>query len=233
MKQINQRTLISDLIFESPTLLLILEHFEIPFQIHNKSISEICEENGISSELFIAIVQMCMGFYSYKNLTLTKKDLARIILFLKNSHRYYENEKYPEIKNYISQLTKLNNSKEIKLVGKFFDEYFSEVKEHLNYEDEIAFPYFLSLLSINIETSAERKFSVNDYNEHHSDIQCKLNDLKELLLNHIPIKKDRTVRRKIILSLYELQKHLNVHSCIEENIIVPSIAKLEKEIFDR
>lgn len=228
---INTKLKVSELIFHSPELLLIFEHFEIPFQFHKKTIAEISLENDLNPEVFVSILRMCKGLPEFDYKTLTSKDLARIIKFLKNAHRYYEDEKYPEIKSYIRQLNKVNKSTEIKLVGNFFDEYFSEVKEHLNYEDKIAFPYFEKILEMKNAQKIKKNFSVNEYSNHHSDIKYKLQELIELLLNHIPIKNDSSIRRKIVLALYELQNHLNVHSAIEDKILVPSIAKFEREIF--
>ncbi len=220
----------ADLIFDNPYLLLFMEHFGIGFRVHGKTVLELCTENNIRKEIFLALINMYNGFTTADIENFTKEDLASIIIFLKNSHNYYENEKYPEIRNYIEELYLINNSPEIKLIGKFFDEYFEEVKEHLTYENNVAFPYFNKLLNYNVKNSNEEKFSVKDYSDHHTDIEYKLNDLKELLLKHIPIQNDRIIRRKIIVSLFELEHHLYVHSLIEETILMPLIAKFEKEL---
>ena len=131
----------------------------------------------------------------------------------------------------IQELYFKNTSPEIKLIDKFFNEYFEEVKEHLSYENRIAFPYFNELLrSGNQKNSDGQKndFSVEEYGEHHTDIESKLNDLKELLLKHVPVQNDRVLRRKIVVSLFELEYDLNVHSTIEETVLMPLISKLEK-----
>lgn len=220
---------ISNLIFENPSLLLLLEHLEIEFIVHEKTVKQLCETNNISEELFLLIANLYNGFQPTEIQNLTINDLSTIIKYLKNSHNYYENEKYPEIRNYLEQLRLQNNSGEIKLIEKFFDEYFNEVKEHLHYENLIAFPYFNKLLNkenANIEVHSER-YSVNEYQDHHSDIEYKLNDLKELLLKHVPIENDRVLRRKIIKSLCDLENDLNIHSTIEDTILIPLVSKVE------
>lgn len=220
---------ISTLIFENPSLLLLMEHLEIDFIVHQKTVKQLCITNNISEELFLLIANLYNGFQPTEIQNLTIHDLTTIIRFLKNSHNYYENEKYPEIRSYIEQLCLQNNSGEIKLIEKFFDEYFNEVKEHLHYENLIAFPYFNKLLTkekANIEDNSA-KYSVNEYQDHHTDIEYKLNDLKELLLKHVPVENDRVLRRKIIKSLCELENDLNIHSTIEETILIPLASKFE------
>lgn len=221
---------VSEIILENPSLLLLLEHFELNFPFHDKTIIDLCNENNISIDVFISFANLYNGFSPAGNFSFAKEDIHSIILYLKNSHNYYENEKYPEIKNYIEQLYKVNSLPEIKLIGKFFDEYFEEVKEHMAYENIVAFPYFYSLLGVGDSNKETTAFSVKDYRDHHSDIESKLNDLRELLLKHIPVKNDRVLRRKIITSLFEVEYDLNIHSTIEETILIPLISKLEKSL---
>ena len=228
---INASMKMADLIFENPILLLPLEHFELEFLVQDKSVAQLCKENNISEEVFITVANYYNGFHTTSYENFTKADMEWILKFLKNSHNYYENEKYVEIQNLIQRLYEVNDAPEIKLIGKFFDEYFEEVKEHLSYENKIVFPYFDKLLgSENSGYKEEDSFSVNEYREHHSDIQSKLKDLKELLLKHIRVNNDRVLRRKIIVSLSELEYDLDIHSLIEETILIPLISRLETEL---
>lgn len=223
----------SDLIFDNPSILLLMEHFGLDFIVHEKTVAQLCEQNKINAKVFIAFANMYNGFNLTEVEDFSKTDITDIILYLKNSHNYYENEKYPEIRNYIQELYLKNNSAEIKLIDKFFNDYFEEVKEHLSYENRIAFPYFNELLSSeNSGKNFKQKhdFSVNDYSEHHTDIESKVNDLKELLLKHVPVQDDRLLRRKIIVSLFELEYDLNIHSKVEETILMPLIGNLEKSL---
>lgn len=220
---------ISSLIFENPSLLLLMEHLEMDFIVHEKTVKQLCLTNNINEELFLICANLYNGFAPTEPQSLTREDLTTIIKFLKNSHNYYENEKYPEIRSYFEQLHLQNNSAEIHLIEKFFDEYFKEVKEHLHYENRVAFPYFNRVLKNEAPgiTENQEEYSVNEYQEHHTDIESKLNDLKELLLKHVPVKNDRVLRRKIITSLCELENDLNIHSTIEETILIPLVGKIE------
>jgi regulator of cell morphogenesis and NO signaling len=221
---------ISDLIFDNPSLLLLLENLELDFITGERTIEQVCHENKISTAVFISIANLFNGFYPTGEEQFSSADIPTIIKYLKNAHNYYENEKYPEIRNCIEELYKKNSSPEIQLVGKFFDEYFKEVKEHLAYEDKVAFPYFYKLYNAASTPQENEKYSSNEYHDHHSDIESKLTDLKELLLKHIPVKDDRIIRRKIIISLSDLEHDLNIHSTIEETILIPIVSQLEKKI---
>ncbi|MBX3006879.1 MAG: hypothetical protein KF816_02515 [Melioribacteraceae bacterium] len=222
----------ADIIFENPSILLLMEHFGLNFIVHEKTVVQLCFENNISEKVFVSFANLYNGFHLSGEENFDNGDIEDIIMYLKNSHNYYENEKYPEIKSLIKELYSKNSLPEIKLIDQFFNEYFEDVKEHLLYENSTAFPYFYELLRIrnSKKSIAHKDFSVHEYSEHHTDIETKLNDLKELLLKHVPIQNDRELRRKIIVSLFELEYDLNVHSTIEETVLMPLIDKLEKSI---
>ncbi len=220
----------SDLIFENPSLLLMMEHFDINIVVRNKTVEQICDDNQINRQVFIHIANLYNGFNIAGTESLSRPDTESIILFLKNSHRYYLDEKIPEIRDYIHGLYAKSNIPEIRLVGKFFDEYSQEVQEHLYYEDAIAFPYFSYLANDNEQSGFKQAdFSAEKYRQHHTDIETKLRELKNLLLKHIPLKQDGSLRRKLLTSLFELDNDLTIHSAIEESILIPLIKKIEKQ----
>lgn len=214
-----------DLIMDNPSLLLMLQHFDIDFRVKDKTVAQICEENHISVPLFVAVGNLYNGFQLSGLDGLSKDDIHAIVRFLRNSHNYYRHEKYPQIDAYIQQLYKGDNEKEIRLIQRFFDEYFKEVTEHLDYEDDTAFVYFLSLNET--KKLSANTFSALEYSTHHTDIESKLSDLKNLLLKHIPLKADLSLRRKLLCALFELEFDLYIHSLIEERILIPLGKKIE------
>lgn len=77
--------------------------------------------------------------------------------------------------------------------------------------------------------NSETVFSGTEYLEHHTDIEIKLTDLKNLLFRHVSLKNDPVNRRKLLFSLIELEYVLNIHSLIEETILIPLVIKLENK----
>ncbi|PIE87657.1 MAG: hypothetical protein CSA04_05920 [Bacteroidetes bacterium] len=211
---------------ENPSLLFMLEYFNISHPIKHKTIADICAENQINPYLMILIGDMYNGKAGQPDIThITAEDIPTILSFLKNTHKQYIKEKYPEIETLIGRLKEISNPIEFTQLETFFREYFAEVIEHLDYEDKYAFPYFYEILTHSRVTG--HSFSAADYKNHHSDIETKLSDLKTLLLQHISMDKGISIRRKILLKLFELQKDLTVHSKIEEQILLPIVEKLE------
>lgn len=216
----------SDLIAENSLLLLLLEHFEIDFAVKDKTVEQLCIEYKIDLAVFLVFGNLYNGFYPGKEEINALHDVSSIIRFLKSSHRFYKHDKYPELKALLVQLHEKQDKENILLIEKFFNGYFDEVLEHLDYEESRVFPYICSLIE-NGKIITGNDFSANEYRDHHTDIETKLTDLKNLLLKHISLKNDFSLRRKFLFSLFELEFDLNIHSLIEDKILLPLVGKIE------
>lgn len=223
-------TRITDLIDHHPALLLLLEHFDIDFATKGNTITQLCEQKEMSTDLFLTIAGLYSGRIPPEPTPISPGDIPAIIRFLHASHQYYTEEKYPEISTFIGELVSLNEREEIRLVEQFFREYFNEVLQHLAYEEQIVFPYCLQIMGGSVQPSdVPALFSAREYQIHHTDIESKLTDLKSILLRHIPVDRDRVVRRKLLHSLYELEFDLHIHSQVEDQVLIPLIRQLEKQ----
>ncbi len=224
---------ISAVIINNPYLMLLLEHFGIALPLQEKTVHDVCVENHIQTELFLTFANLYNGMqHNFKN-TFSHNEVLSIVEYLKNSHRYYAEEIYPSILSLIKQMNSANDHKEMALVEKFFNEYFSEVREHLNYENTVVFPYVIRLYDQFVDSKKpgdHKKYSVAEYKEHHNDIEEKLDDLKNLLIKYLPLKNDQQIRRELMFSLLELEYDLNIHSQIEDFILIPLVAKMELDL---
>lgn len=228
--QLSADTKIADVIINNPYLMLLLEHFGIEPPLQEQTVGDICAENKINTKLFLAFVSLYNGLpYNFTD-SFSHHEISSIIVYLKNSHKYYSEEIYPNILRIIRQMNSSESRNEMALVEKFFDEYFAEVTEHLNYENDIVFPYIINLQEIfsGLKNPVDlTKYSVLEYKEHHNDIKEKLDDLKNLLIKYLPQKEAPSIRRKLLMSLFELEYDLNIHSQIEDSLLIPLVTKME------
>lgn len=216
------------LIEENPYLLLMMQHFNMDFTVEDKSVARLCAEYDISENVFITIANLYNGHDCTYSTPFSTEELLSILSFLQNSHAYYRRDSYPQISHYIRQIqTQCPQKKELQLLEEFWNTYFREVLEHLDYEDKVAFPYFSSLLHTH-SSQLLPSYSAQDYLEHHTDIELKLDDLKQLLLKHIHLDNFLDIRRRLLFSLFELEFDLYIHSLIEEHILVPAGYKAEE-----
>lgn len=215
-KYITPKMEMHEIIEQNNKLLLLMEHFNMDFTVGDNSIEEFCNSQGVNSDLFIALCNLYNGSNTIDFVPKNSFELNQIVDFLENTHKYYLDELYPEIKFYISKLSEINDSDDMKMVEKFFESYFSEIKKHLAYEHDKMFPMLKSIIS-------NDEISQNDFDKirkiHHGDVETKLSDLKNLMLKHLHLVDKKGFKRKLLTAIFEFQFDLNIHSIIEDKVL--------------
>jgi regulator of cell morphogenesis and NO signaling len=108
-------------------------------------------------------------------------------------------------------------------VWQFFAEYESELRSHFRFEEEKVFPYIRKL----IDGGAPEDFKIDMFKENHSNVDEKLGDLKNIIMKSIPDSCDGALRLDILDLIYHLQRDLMRHTCVEEDVLIPLVRRME------
>jgi len=230
---ITAETRMSEAVSDNPFLLLLLEHLGIGLPLQEKSLGQIASENSIGTQLFLTFVRLYGDLNHNVEIQFTGEEVPSIIRYLQNSHRYYSDEVYPGIMETIDRMNLSGSSGETMMTEKFFREYLSEVRNHFNYEEQTVFPYIVHLhekASGRQMTGVSPDYSVSEYREHHDDIEEKLDDLRNLLIEYLPLKEGHQMRRMLLFKLYELEHDLRIHSRVEDHLLIPLVASMEARL---
>lgn len=232
-QNITAGTRLSEAVSENPFLLLLLEHLEIGLPLQEKTLEQVASEYGIGGELFLTFVNLYCDPEHSVDLLFTGVEVPAIIKYLRNSHRFYSEEVYPGITEVISRMNSDSESGEIMMIEQFFTEYLKEVRNHFDYEEQTVFPYIIHLhdrISGSERAQGSSDYSVAEYRDHHDDIEEKLDDLRNLLIEYLPLREGQPVRRRLLFKLHELEHDLKIHSRIEEQILIPLVDCMEAKL---
>ena len=223
----NKKNKLGDIVLADHNLLLVLERFGIRLGFGDRTAEDVCSEYGISSELFVLICNM----YSFENYVpdirqLEPVDLKDLLSYLKNSHKYYVEKRLPVIGKNLDKIISGLEPHYAGALEHFFEDYREEVENHLSYEDEVVFPYVQNLW---ISPKGKPGFTINTFKENHSNIEDKLDDLKNILIKYLRDKGDFEVRKLILSDLFVFDNDLNKHRLIEEKILIPMVLKIERD----
>jgi regulator of cell morphogenesis and NO signaling len=237
---IKETTKLVDVIHDNILILPILNRFDIQLGFGNKTVKEICEEQDVHPQFFLEIVNSFTDKNYFPQSELQSFPLKYIIAYIKRSHIYYLDFKVPQIEKQISELLEnasAENRKSYELIQNFFQEYKSELIEHIEKEEKQIHPYILKIdeaFQNNIITkeiiNLVKKEPISRYASEHENIEDKLFDLKNLMIKYLPPTKDYTLSNTILYELFRLESDLNDHSRIEETVLVPKIEGVEKQI---
>ena len=218
-------TKFAELMTDDRRLLQLLPRFGIGLGFGDRNVDQVCQMNQVNTELFLMICEI----YSDSNYRPGKKELQRIdmgnlLSYLKSSHLYYLDERFPHIEEHLQHIIEACGQKFGPMLSHFYDEYKQEVMRHIKYyEEEVVFPYIEALFNGQRTDS----YKIIEFEHNHTNIQDALDDMMNILLKYLPGDILPKERIEISYDIMELSDDLNRHSLIEERILVPYVESLE------
>lgn len=110
------------------------------------------------------------------------------------------------------------------ILNLFFNEYKNEVIRHFDYEEVTVFPYISNM----VKGARPEDYEIGVFRENHSNIDDKLNDLKNIIMKYLPGDTLSDMRIRVLFGIFALEEDLSKHSLIEDKILVPLVMKLEQ-----
>jgi regulator of cell morphogenesis and NO signaling len=223
-------------------MLSILNRFGILLGFGDKTIEEVCVEKNVNVNFFLEILNAFVDKEYFPKKHLQTFSVALITDYLQKTHQYYHQIKVPEIESLINEMvnTCYTQKENIVLLKKFFNDYKQELLNHTEREEEVVYPYTLSIEkafnSNQIDSSIidlMNTYSIDIFKTEHDDIEEKLYDLKNIIIKYLPQPKDIGLCNKLIQELFILEQDINDHSIIEDKVLVPKIRAMEKIVKDK
>lgn len=217
---------LADLIDVNFKLLNVLSRMGISLGFGENTIKEVCERQGINLNSFLLICNI----YTYDSYMpsadlLAGADPATIVDYLHNSHAFYLGKEFVGLENNLSAMVEPCDELQKKIVAKFFSDYRTQVERHFEYEEDVVFPYVQSL----IDGGRHESYSIEQFEENHSNIDETLNDLKNIVLKYLPETCDTVLRNEVLYRIYRLEEDLLKHTLIEDNVLIPMVNKMEEK----
>lgn len=213
------------MLFQHHHLVLILQRFGIELGFGEKTVEEICAQYRISPDFFLLICNVYADAqYLPEKEKLTDIDMRGLIPYLIASHQYYLQERIPHIESHLNRIADACLPKHKETLLRFFNDYKQEVAHHFSYEEDIVFPYinFLEFEFVNSDG-----YSINQFEENHSNIEDKLNDLTSIIVKYLPGDILPKERISLLFDIFQLSHDLNTHNLIENRILIPYVEYLE------
>ncbi|MDD3079328.1 MAG: hemerythrin domain-containing protein [Paludibacter sp.] len=223
-----ERTRMSELIAEDASLLSTISRFNISLGFGAQTVNDACKASGVDCKTFLAVVNFLSEGNIEPSEALEYISIETVVNYLKNAHSYFLEYKLPSIRNRL--LEAVDSSEQSMpyrvIFMKFFDEYFAEVRKHMDYEDKTVFPYVIELLNGKLH----EKYRIAVFEEHHTDVDSKLAELKNILIKYYPVQGVNYKLNDVLFDLLWCEKDLATHNQVEDFFFVPVIEAIEQKM---
>ncbi|HZL12345.1 MAG TPA: hemerythrin domain-containing protein [Prolixibacteraceae bacterium] len=241
MELFNENSKLAAVIHKDHSLLPVINRLGVKLGFGDQSIRNLCEEKGIDLNFFVEIINVFHYEAYFPEKRLLDFPVSMVIDYLVRTHQYYKNYLIPENDRLIELFLSANpdESTENELVRKFYTKFNEEFVIHINFEERAMFPYILEL-SEAIENPVLRNpfrgkypgFSITGYEKEHSNMDEKMDDLKNIIIKYLPPNYDQNRGNAFLANLFMFDKDLKNHSRIEDHILIPKVKQLEKVLLN-
>ncbi|MBQ8437800.1 MAG: hemerythrin domain-containing protein, partial [Alistipes sp.] len=210
------------LIRDNSSLLMVMSRFGISLGFGDKSVKEICEAQGVDTPTFLVVA----NFISGKGADYRALSLASLIEYLKRAHNYFLDYNLPSIRRRLIEAIDCSGADDVALlILRFYDEYVTEVRRHMEYENEEVFSYVEELLKNRMSGT----YTIRSFSDRHNNIGPKLNELKDIIISYYP-ERSNDMLNSVLFDIINCEQDLNSHCQVEDALFVPAVEELEQQV---
>lgn len=210
------------LVRDNSSLLMVMSRFDISSGFGEKSVDEVCCMHGVDVATFLAVANLISGKESdYRTLS-----LSSLIGYLRRAHTYFLDYNLPTIRRRLIEALDCSGSDDVAfLILKFYDEYVTEVRRHMEYEDTVVFTYVDDLLQNRMGSG----FSISVFSGKHNHIDVKLKELKDIVISYYP-NKCNDMLNSVLFDIINCEQDLASHCNVEDMLFIPAVEELERRV---
>ncbi len=227
MKYLSSDKMIS-LIADDYRLIQVMSRFGIRMGFGDKTIEAVCQDSGVDCHTFLTVVNYVTEGFSAPE-AIAGVSVESLLHYLRQSHIYFLEYCLPSIRRKILDGIKLRTTDVSFLILKFFDEYYTEVRTHMENEEKMLFCHIHKLL----QGEDTDDTVVATYSDQHEHVSSKLKELKTIIIKFSPEDAEANLLNDALYDIYRCEEELEGHCSVEDNILMPAIKSLEKREFSK
>ena len=190
-------------------VLQLLNRFGIHMGVGEKSIEEVCQEQGIDCSTLLTVVNYARTRCKEN---VEHVDINTLQRYLENAHTYFLDFQLPRIrKELISAINLAKSDTRVPLmIIQYFDDYVQEIRTHIEHE------------------------KTHSYEQHARDdesVAMKAHELKSLIVKYYPNSdhdmgdEPMQLLYAVLHDLHHFEQELALHCAVEDEIMLPAMGK--------
>jgi len=203
----------------------------------HRTIEEVCTKNNIDSNQLLGDLVRTLSANTDQSIDYKSWPLDLLAEYIEKKHHRYVEEKIPVLRQFLDKLCRVHGERHPELfkINELFTASAGELAAHMKKEELILFPFIKKMVKakINNEAILAPQFgSVENpiamMMQEHDNEGERFRQIAELTENYNPPADACNTYKVTFAMLDEFEKDLHLHIHLENNILFPEAAKLEK-----
>ena len=201
----------AELLEKDASLLGVFARMGLSFGYGDATVEEVCGAAGIDAKTFLVICKVyAQNGWRPGPEDLEGTDNSVIVTYLSRSHDYYVNVALRDLASGIGRMMCPCEEAHQRVIWKFFSDFKEELSKHFEYEETKVFPYV---------KDHGNDFGPGVYQEDHSGVEETLEDLRNLVMTHLPAGADQQEAFKVLSGINALEADIRCHILLEETAL--------------
>ncbi len=225
MAIVTPETKLCEVIIDEPSVVPVVNRFDIALGVGDRSVKSICHEKGIDPTFFITILNAFINESFFPENVAGAFDAESVVTYLRKTNKSYLTNQLPNIDRHFNALiSHSDTNNNLQLLLNFYKEVRSEIERRIEADDQ----WFSEIIAA--EKSADTIHTGNSLsiNDEPDQIEDKLSDLINMFVIHLRGDYDHNLCHAVLFAVISLEKDIRQNNRIRNRVLYPLAEALKK-----
>lgn len=222
MALVTPDTKLCEVIVDEPSVVPVINRFDIVLGVGDRTIKSICKEKGIDTSFFITILNAFIHeSFFLENLT-GAFNAGDVVDYLRKTNNSYLRNQLPNIKRHFAALiSRSDSNNNLPLLFNFYREVKTEIERRIDSDNQ----WFDAIISAE-QSNSEVSVAGNAIQAESDSIEDKLSDLINMFVIHLRGDYDRNLCHAVLFAVISLEKDICQNNRIRNRVLRPLVDAL-------
>lgn len=222
MALVTPDTKLCEVIVDEPSVVPVINRFDIVLGVGDRTIKSICKEKGIDTSFFITILNAFIHESFFLENVTGAFNAGDVVDYLRKTNNSYLRNQLPNIERHFAALiSRSDSNNNLPLLFNFYREVKTEIERRIDSDNQ----WFDAIISAE-QSSSEVSVAGNAVQAESDSIEDKLSDLINMFVIHLRGDYDRNLCHAVLFAVISLEKDIRQNNRIRNRVLRPLVDAL-------
>lgn len=222
MALVTPDTKLCEVIVDEPSVVPVINRFDIALGVGDRTIKSICKEKGIDTSFFITILNAFIHESFFLENVTGAFNAGDVVDYLRKTNNSYLRNQLPNIERHFAALiSRSDSNNNLPLLFNFYREVKTEIERRIDSDNQ----WFDAIISAE-QSNSEVSVAGNAVQAESDSIEDKLSDLINMFVIHLRGDYDRNLCHAVLFAVISLEKDIRQNNRIRNRVLRPLVDAL-------
>lgn len=222
MALVTPDTKLCEVIVDEPSVVPVINRFDIVLGVGDRTIKSICKEKGIDTSFFITILNAFIHESFFLENVTGAFNAGDVVDYLRKTNNSYLRNQLPNIERHFAALiSRSDSNNNLPLLFNFYREVKTEIERRIDSDNQ----WFDAIISAE-QSDSEVSIAGNAIQAESDSIEDKLSDLINMFVIHLRGDYDRNLCHAVLFAVISLEKDICQNNRIRNRVLRPLVDAL-------